>query len=77
MSEDRRGAGEGMVDALGGLAAALEEPAGRSRFLRGLAIGALLGAAAVGAILGMGARRSHPPAGGRVDRPGRDSAPRS
>ncbi len=77
MSKDRAGAGEGVVEALGGLAAALEEPAGRSRFLRGLAVGALLGAAAVGAILGMGARRSHPTTGGRSDRRGQDSAPRS
>jgi hypothetical protein len=77
VSKDRAGAGEGVVEALGGLAAALEEPAGRSRFLRGLAVGALLGAAAVGAILGMGARRGHPTTSGRSDRQGRDSAPRS
>jgi hypothetical protein len=56
---DRSQVAEEVVEALGGLAAALEEPAGRSRFLRGLAIGALIGAAVVGALLGMGARRDH------------------
>jgi hypothetical protein len=54
---DRSQVAEEVVEALGGLAAALEEPAGRSRFLRGLAIGALIGAAIVGALLGMGSRR--------------------
>ena len=54
--------GETVVATLTEVARALEEPAGRSRFLRGLAIGALVGAAVVGGLLGMGTRR-------RRDRP--------
>lgn len=51
--------GEAVVATLTEIARALEEPAGRSRFLRGLAIGALVGAAVVGGLLGMGSRRRH------------------
>lgn len=74
MTEGPTRIGEGLAEALGGLAEALDEPAGRSRFLRGLAIGALIGAAIVGALLGMGARRDRPADDGTVRRRSGDRA---